>query len=52
MEQKKSKSLVACPEEIVNCSRVSSKQAARDASDLLRLPRSQIFGQAVPGSDA
>lgn len=53
MEQKKlAKSLVACPEEIVSCNRISSKCDARDVLDLLSLQRSQIFGQAVLGSDA
>lgn len=53
MEQKKlAKSLAACPEEIVSCNRVSSKHDARDVSDLIRLQRRQIFGQAVLGSDA
>lgn len=53
MEQKKlAPSRVACPREIVNCNRFSLKHDARDVSDLLRLQRSQIFGQAVLGSDA
>lgn len=53
MEQEKlAKSLLACLEKIVSCNTFSSKRDARDVSDLFRLQRSQIFGQAVLGSGA
>lgn len=53
MEQEKlAKSLLSHPEEIVSCNTFSSKHDARDVSDLFRLQRSQIFGQAVLGSGA